>query len=154
RALASEKRTRDLNPMVELKIITSTVDEQPEEFFKEYDLVILIDQKYDMINKVNKICRKEGIRFQSGGVFGWNGYAFFDFNNHIFLLPKPKPITIAETLDDDASGPSPKKMKSQSSVEAVTLEDEEDQKIKKVFIRDEVRLFRKLCVLRFNKLKK
>lgn len=72
--------------MVELVILTDSLEEKSNDFFRAFDLVILIDQKYSLVNKVNTICRKLGIRFQSGSVFGWIGYAFADFNNHEFLL--------------------------------------------------------------------
>lgn len=58
-----------------------------------------------------------------------NFFIFFPFIK--CFRPKPKQIYIEETLDDEV-GPSPKKLKAQTSVEAVTLEDEEDQKIKRV----------------------
>lgn len=95
--------------MVELNVLTESLNEKPDYFFKNFNLVILIDQKYELVSRVNKICRKYEIRcvfflslcllnfilniynysffrFQAGGVYGWIGYAFFDFNNHLFLL--------------------------------------------------------------------
>jgi hypothetical protein len=43
-------------------------------------------------------------RFQAGGVFGWCGYSFSDFNNKTFLVPKPKSsedTTVLSDSDDD-----------------------------------------------------
>lgn len=48
----------------------------------------------------------------------------------MFFRPKPK-VFFEDAIDDNEEGPSPKKLKTQCSLEAVTLEDEEDQKIKK-----------------------
>lgn len=94
--------------MVKLNVLTESLETKPDNFFKDFDLVILVSQKYDLINRVDKICRKfkillvfflifliyilnkffifKNFRFQAGGVYGWMGYAFFDFNNHLFLL--------------------------------------------------------------------
>ncbi|KAI1719714.1 thiF family domain-containing protein [Ditylenchus destructor] len=142
RAEASRQRTQVLNPMVELVILPDSLEKKSNDFFRAFDLVILIDQKYSLVNKVNTICRKLGIRFQAGSVFGWIGYAFADFNNHEFLLPKPK-VADYSTLDDDdddmvsGSGdePATKKQKINGgngahTVATVTLEDESEQKIR------------------------
>uniref|UniRef100_A0A9J2QBE6 THIF-type NAD/FAD binding fold domain-containing protein n=1 Tax=Ascaris lumbricoides TaxID=6252 RepID=A0A9J2QBE6_ASCLU len=90
RAEASCARCHVLNPHVALHIDTSEIAAKNEEFFKQFDLVILIDQKYSVINKVDNICRSAHIRFAAGGVFGWTGYGFFDFNGHTFLMRAPK----------------------------------------------------------------
>lgn len=47
--------------MVELNVLTDELKDKDEEFYKKYNLVILIDQKYDIVNSVNQICRKNGI---------------------------------------------------------------------------------------------
>lgn len=47
--------------MVELNVLTDDLKDKDEEFYKKYNLVILIDQKYDIMNSVNQICRKNGI---------------------------------------------------------------------------------------------
>lgn len=138
RAEASKQKTQVLNPMVELAVLSEGLDGKSEDFFRPFDLVIMIDQKYDIVNKVNLICRKLGIRFQSGSVYGWIGYAFSDFNKHEFLMPKPKVADYSTLEDDDdaVSGcggePSTKKPKINGgvSVATVTLEDESEQKIR------------------------
>jgi molybdopterin/thiamine biosynthesis adenylyltransferase len=72
--------------MVEVNVNAEQISAMPESFFQRFDLVILIDQDYNTTNAVNKICRKHKIRFQAGGIFGWIGFAYFDFNNHTFLM--------------------------------------------------------------------
>jgi len=89
RAKASQEWTQELNPMVELIVSEESVDSQPEDYFQQFDVVILTDQKYDTVCRVNEICRLHNIRFQAGGVFGWCGYAFSDFNDQTFRVPKP-----------------------------------------------------------------
>lgn len=51
-----------LNPLVELNVVTDNVAEKPDEYFQQFDLVVLIDQKYSVVDRVNKICRKANIR--------------------------------------------------------------------------------------------
>uniref|UniRef100_A0A915EB51 THIF-type NAD/FAD binding fold domain-containing protein n=1 Tax=Ditylenchus dipsaci TaxID=166011 RepID=A0A915EB51_9BILA len=74
----------------------------------------------------------------SGRGFGWVGYAFSDFNNHAFLVPKPKQSADVATLEDsdeEAEGGQPlakkKKLNGAGQVDTVTLEDDAEQKIKK-----------------------
>ena len=126
-------------------------------YLKKFDLVILADQSFDTVKKVDGICRQQKIRFIAGGVYGWTGYAFFDFDGfeflmwvfHIFQLllswliksifsPAPKEHTlIDEKKEDDKqadlSSPT-KKLKLDSEtekvIETVTLE-EDNAKIKK-----------------------
>lgn len=91
-------------------------------------------------------------RFQAGGVFGWLGYGFSDFNGQTFLVyafwiwfywqtaymftnalfrPKQKEQTMVEFAESELPGePSPKKAKTID--EAVTIEDEADQQVKVV----------------------
>ncbi len=57
RAEASKVKTQALNPMVELSVLPERVDSKPKEFFCQFDVVILIDQKYDDIVRVDSICR-------------------------------------------------------------------------------------------------
>lgn len=100
RAEASSENVHLLNPMVHVTVDIDSVVNKSEDFFVQFDLVILMDQDFNTANHINKICRKHKIRFlilknflnschlrfQAGGVFGWIGYGFFDFNNQFFLL--------------------------------------------------------------------
>jgi len=144
RAKASQKWTQELNPMVEVHVSEQSVDSQPEEYFRQFDVVILTDQKFDSICRVNKICRLHNIKFQAAGVFGWCGYSFNDFNNHTFLMPKPRnseDTTVLSDSDDDSEDgePAGKRFKSnedgsrpkQDEKPAITVEDDENVKVPK-----------------------
>jgi len=48
--------------MVELIVSEEGVDSKQEDFFKQFDLVILTDQKLDTISRVDKICRSHCIK--------------------------------------------------------------------------------------------
>uniref|UniRef100_A0A914HH01 THIF-type NAD/FAD binding fold domain-containing protein n=1 Tax=Globodera rostochiensis TaxID=31243 RepID=A0A914HH01_GLORO len=131
RAEASYENLKLLNPMVDLTVQTELPD-------------------YETTSLINKKCRQNRIRFEAGSVFGWVGYAFFDFNNHTFLISKPKEkdAIVESVLDEDcedglSDGTTAKKMKMNgagsggTSVDntqqtmTLTIGDEEDSKIKK-----------------------
>ncbi|VDN93211.1 unnamed protein product [Brugia pahangi] len=134
RAEASRQKCQLLNPNVELHVDTGDISEKDEKFFTNFDLVILVDQKYAVINQISKICRnarkpcdfpgflsflnngnsrrdnvsfylwiflKVNFRFIAGGVFGWIGYAFFDFTDCSFLVTVPK-VRTGGILEDDS----------------------------------------------------
>lgn len=63
RAEASRQRCQVLNPNVELCVDCDDVADKDAEYFKDYDLVILIDQKYSVSEKINRICRDANIRY-------------------------------------------------------------------------------------------
>jgi len=136
RAEASKEKVHLLNPMVELIVLSDSLESKANDFFIKFDLVILLDQHYQTVVQVNKICRKFKIRFQAGGVYGCIGYAFFDFNNYSFLIAKSsesKSETIIENLDlDEESEPAKKKIHSDNGThQIVTLDTDEDKKINK-----------------------
>uniref|UniRef100_A0A0N5AG07 SUMO-activating enzyme subunit 1 n=1 Tax=Syphacia muris TaxID=451379 RepID=A0A0N5AG07_9BILA len=105
RAEASKERCQMLNPNVRLFVDNEDLITKDEDFFKQFDLVIVVDYKYSVVDRINEICRKHHIRFQAAGVFGWIGYAFSDFNNYSFIVnvkKKCSAYTIDESLDEEA----------------------------------------------------
>lgn len=142
RAEASRLRCQMLNPNVDLVIDTDDVTSKGADFFKKFDLVVLIDQNYSVVEAVNKICREANIRFEAGGVFGWVGYGFFDFNNHVFLINAPKSDVMDVDCDitlEDGQSPSKKAkiieygtQNGSRAEDKIVLGVEEDEKIKTV----------------------
>lgn len=122
--------------MVKLEAKPMMPEQLDSEFLKKFDIVILVDQTEDLISKIDAICRENQIRFIAGGVFGWTGYTFFDFNGFEFLIPAPKNHALVDEENDgngSADGPSTaKKSKKEQRVETITLE-EDDAKIKQKF---------------------
>ena len=86
RAEASHDRLKVLNPLVKLETIKKRLVELTDNFLSYFDLVILVDQSFDTIKSINNLCRAKNIRFIAGGVYGWTGYAFFDFDGYEFLM--------------------------------------------------------------------
>ncbi|XP_075147042.1 SUMO1 activating enzyme subunit 1 [Haematobia irritans] len=85
RAEASIERSKALNPMVEISADTQPISEKTEEFFKEFDVVVVIEASNIEIIRVNEICRKNDIKFFSGDVWGMFGYNFADLKDHAFV---------------------------------------------------------------------
>ncbi|VDO59844.1 unnamed protein product, partial [Onchocerca flexuosa] len=90
RAEASRLKCQLLNPNVELHVDTEDISKKDEKFFADFDLAG---------------------RFIAGGVFGWIGYAFFDFTGCSFLVRKhgtlnfrtiPK-VRTGGVLEDDST---------------------------------------------------
>uniref|UniRef100_A0A0R3RTK9 ThiF domain-containing protein n=1 Tax=Elaeophora elaphi TaxID=1147741 RepID=A0A0R3RTK9_9BILA len=146
RAEASRQKCQLLNPNVELHVDTDNISRKDEKFFTNFDLIILVDQKYVVVNQISKICRNIRKPFIAGGVFGWIGYAFFDFTNCSFLVTLPK-VRTGGVLEDDCmeDGPSSTKKpridvelengkggkENQASVNIVL--DDEDERVQMTF---------------------
>ncbi|CAD6189998.1 unnamed protein product [Caenorhabditis auriculariae] len=131
RAAAAAGKTTSLNPNVELNVVEKSLETQlnelnevgQEAFVRQFSLVVLIDQDYDLVNRVDKLCRQANVRFMCGSVFGWCGYAFFDFDEHEFLMQVRSAQTCHVDVDDVSSNSKAQPM--------TTIEDE--QFVKKAF---------------------
>ncbi|KAK5975464.1 ThiF domain-containing protein, partial [Trichostrongylus colubriformis] len=85
RAKASYEKVQALNPMVRVELAEFDLKSMDLDFVSRFTLVVLCDQLYDDIVLWNERCRKLNVGFIACGVFGWMGYSFYDFNNHLFL---------------------------------------------------------------------
>ncbi|XP_070805526.1 SUMO-activating enzyme subunit 1 [Pituophis catenifer annectens] len=90
RAEASLERVQDLNPMVEVKADPENIEQKPEEFFTGFDVVCLTCCTQEVLLKVDQICKKHGIKFFTGDVFGYHGYMFANLGEHEFVEEKTK----------------------------------------------------------------
>uniref|UniRef100_A0A915Q716 Midasin n=1 Tax=Setaria digitata TaxID=48799 RepID=A0A915Q716_9BILA len=157
RAEASLQKCQLLNPNVELHVDTEDIGIKDEKFFTSYDLVILVDQTYAVINRISKIFDVEennlvvlddvNINFIAGGVFGWVGYAFFDFTDCSFLVTIPK-IRTGTVLDDDTVEDGPSSLKrprfnielengrteKENKTSVNVILDDDDEKIQTTFL--------------------
>lgn len=84
RAEASLFRAQALNPMVEIIVDKENVSEKSDEYFHRFDVVVLIEVPTSISIRVNNICRLHGIKFFAGDVWGMNGFAFTDLQEHEF----------------------------------------------------------------------
>ncbi|KAI5633219.1 thiF family domain-containing protein [Phthorimaea operculella] len=82
RAEASLPRARALNPMVDISSETKGVDELPDSFFAQYDIVVATGLKQEQLERINNICRDNNKKFLCGDVWGMFGYMFADLIDH------------------------------------------------------------------------
>lgn len=85
RAEASLLRAQALNPMVELKADTDALVHKDETFFKQFDLVIVLEAQLDQQIRVNNICRANNVKFYAADMWGMLGYGFVDLQNHEYV---------------------------------------------------------------------
>lgn len=82
RAEASLQRARALNPMVDVTAETRGVDELPDNFFAEFDIVCATGLKQEQLERINNACRDNNKKFLCGDVWGTFGYMFADLVDH------------------------------------------------------------------------
>lgn len=68
--------------MVEVTTNTASVSTLTEEFFANFDVVCVTRQPAEESFRINSYCRKQGIPFYSGDVFGFGGFFFVDLLEH------------------------------------------------------------------------
>ncbi|NP_001040485.1 SUMO-activating enzyme subunit 1 [Bombyx mandarina] len=82
RAEGSLERARGLNPMVDVTSHTKGVDELPDSFFTEFDVVCATGLKQEQFERINNACRDSNKKFICGDVWGTYGYMFSDLVDH------------------------------------------------------------------------
>lgn len=122
RAESCKNALQNLNPMVKVFSDNEPVSQKDFQYFsdKNFDLVCMLSDNFDEVNRVDKICRENGIMFLSGYVFGLYGFMFVDFKTYkyivyekhtklfffnLFLSETPK--ISEENLDKKKSGQDP-----------------------------------------------
>ena len=119
RAETAVERLQQLNPMVEVSSDPGDVGAKPEEFFKDFDIVLVTCRPRDVLVRVNNLCHKNGVKFFAGDVHGFFGYSFMDLVEHEFVEEVKVRAADAEV---DNGEPAAKKAK----------KDEEDEETKMV----------------------
>lgn len=84
RAEASLTRARNLNPMVTIDVDTSNIDDKPDAYFNNFDVVCATQCTISQMKRINGACRKYNVKFFAGDVWGWFGYTFADLIVHEF----------------------------------------------------------------------
>ncbi|XP_068083309.1 SUMO-activating enzyme subunit 1 isoform X2 [Anabrus simplex] len=85
RAIASLKRAQELNSMVSISADTDNVDEKPDSYFAEFDVVCATECSSQQLIRIDQICRENCVKFFCGDVFGLFGYMFADLQIHEFV---------------------------------------------------------------------
>jgi len=111
---ASYKRVKELNPMVDIVVDKEHIDNKTDGYFKQFDVVCMTGCCSKLLVKINEKCRKYGIKYISGNVFGYYGYMFADFGEHKYVQEKQK---MSGKKKDTCDGPSSAKQTKQGQDE-------------------------------------
>lgn len=71
--------------MVTVTADESNLDDKPDEFFHNFDVICASECTVTQIKRLNKIARKQNINFFVGDVWGMFGYTFADLGTHAFV---------------------------------------------------------------------
>ncbi|KAI8376441.1 uncharacterized protein BYT42DRAFT_574620 [Radiomyces spectabilis] len=88
RAVAAVPAIEALNPHVVVKVDEGNIADKDDAFFAEFDVVLLIHEKADILTRVNAIRKAQGKPFYAADAFGWFGYIFCDLNVHTYIEEK------------------------------------------------------------------
>lgn len=85
RATESLARAQALNPMVELRAEHKPLAEMPDDFFQNFNVVVVAEASTKELIRIDNACRQAGVKFFSGDVWGMFGYCFADLQEHSFV---------------------------------------------------------------------
>lgn len=85
RAESSKTRAQALNPMVELKIDVGNLVDKTEEYFKQFDVVVVLESSASEQRRINNICRSSNVKFYAADLWGMFGYSFIDLQEHEYV---------------------------------------------------------------------
>lgn len=113
RAEASLQRAQNLNSMVAIEADTSNIDDKPDTYFENFDVVCATQCTITQLKKINEACRKHDAKFFAGDVWGTFGYTFADLISHEFAEDVVQ-VKKVQFIEND--GPSQKE-----KVESITV---------------------------------
>lgn len=85
RAAASLARAQALNPMVEIVVDESDVADKPDDYFGNFDVVVVTEASTEQLVRIDNACRVGGVSFFAGDVWGMFGWTFTDLQEHNFV---------------------------------------------------------------------
>lgn len=68
--------------MVDVKADTSNIDDKPDTYFSEFNVVCATQCTIMQIKRINEACREHNVKFFAGDVWGLLGYTFADLMTH------------------------------------------------------------------------
>ena len=85
RAEASRTRAQALNPMVDVQFDIGVLGEKAEEFFKQFDVVVILEATVAEQIRIDNICRSNNIKFYATDLWGMFGFSFVDLQEHEYV---------------------------------------------------------------------
>lgn len=83
-------KAQALNPLVKIIVDTEPLADKPEEYFRDFTIVVASGLKSKVIVALDLMCRKFNVQFIYGDVFGLFGYSISDFQEHNYYEDKVK----------------------------------------------------------------
>lgn len=71
--------------MVEVTADSGNIEEKPDDYFKQFDVVCVSRCKREHLIRIDNICHQNKTLFFSGDVFGTFGYMFTDLQEHQYV---------------------------------------------------------------------
>lgn len=71
--------------MVEIIVDTANLNEKPDEYFRNFDVVVITEATTKSQIRIDNACRLLGVKFFAGDVWGTFGYSFADLQEHNFV---------------------------------------------------------------------
>ncbi|XP_050444782.1 SUMO-activating enzyme subunit 1 [Cataglyphis hispanica] len=98
KAEASLSRAQNLNSMVNVNADSDKVDDKPDEYFGQFNVVCATHCTITQLKRINRACRKQKVKFFAGDVWGALGYVFIDLQEHEYGedVTKQKKVKIPE----------------------------------------------------------
>lgn len=82
RAEASASSIKELNPNVQIHILSGDVLSKDKDFFQGFDALVASDQPFDVLIRLDGLCRDHNIQFFCADTWGFFGYGFLDLQKH------------------------------------------------------------------------
>ena len=76
------ERAQRLNPMVSVTAETGASSALTEEDVGRYDVLVATGCPDAELRRLNGLCRRRGVLFLAGDVYGFYGYMFADLGRH------------------------------------------------------------------------
>lgn len=98
RAEASLERAQHLNPMVEIKSDKDCIENKPDDYFKQFNVVVATDCSVEQLLRINDICHKANIKFFCADVYGFFGYMYADLQSHEYSDEKKIFVNVSKGM--------------------------------------------------------
>ena len=72
--------------MVKVTAENTSVTSKSSEYFKDFDVVVLMDLDWSTAAKINKFCRQYDTKLFLASAFGIYGYFFSDLGRHEYAM--------------------------------------------------------------------
>lgn len=109
RAQASLERAQNLNPMVEVYADADRIQDKPDDFFLQFDAVVLTGCSRDLMVRLDQLCSQHNIKVFCGNVHGYYGYMFVNLGpEYNYVEEKAK---VVKPSGDSNDGLEAKKVK-------------------------------------------